>query len=176
MSKLTAGLALVAFALALATRAEEPPLDNPKIDVAGFLRDSREAALLREERRLSEAEFLALARQPGTVVLDARSRDKFAELHLRGAVSLPFTDFTAESLRATIPDPAAPVLIYCNNNFAGAEGPFPTKVAPAALNLSTFTALHSYGYRNVYELGPLIGIDRTRLELAGAAAPGLAAR
>ena len=33
---------------------------------------------------------------------------------------------------------------------------FPTKRADASLNLSTYIALYSYGYRNVYELGPLL--------------------
>jgi hypothetical protein len=104
-------------------------------------------------------------------VLDARSRDKYAELHVRGAVSLPFTDFTAESLAREIPSRATRVLIYCNNNFAGAQEPFPAKAAPAALNLSTYVALHTYGYSNVWELGPLVDVAATRLALEGAGAP-----
>lgn len=147
-----------------------PREDNPKIDVSGFEREVFAATRLREERLLSEAEFIRRAAEPGVVVLDARSRDKYAELHVRGALSLPFTDFTAASLAAAIPDPGTPILIYCNNNFAGAEGPFPTKVASAALNLSTFVALHSYGYRNVWELGPLVDVADTRIRLAGEAA------
>jgi phage shock protein E len=31
------------------------------------------------------------------------------------------------------------------------------------LNLSTYIALYNYGYRNVYELGPLIDIRTSRL-------------
>lgn len=145
-------------------------LENPRIDAGEFLRLTVEATTLRERRRLSEADFLRLAGEPGTVILDARSRDKYAELHVRGAVSLPFPDFTVENLARAIPDPTAAVLIYCNNNFAGAEGEFPTKVAPAALNLSTFVALFSYGYENVYELGPLLEVKATRLALAGTTA------
>lgn len=103
--------------------------------------------------------------EPGTVILDARSRDKFDELHVRGAVHLSFPDLTAESLRQLIPDPATRILIYCNNNFRDAEGPFPRKLATASLNLSTFVALYDYGYRNVYELAPLLDVHTTRIPL-----------
>ena len=69
------------------------------------------------------------------------------------------------SLERTIPDKATRVLIYCNNNFRDAEGPFPTKLPAASLNLSTYIALYTYGYRNVYELGPQIDPKRSKLPL-----------
>lgn len=147
--------------------AARPTIENPKIDDAEFLRLTAEATAARAARRLTEPEFARLAARPGTVVLDARSRMFYDLLHLRGAVSLPYTEFTAESLARAIPDRDTPVLIYCNNNFAGAELEFATKAPPAALNLSTFVALWSYGYRNVYELGPLLDVRETRLALAG---------
>ena len=31
---------------------------------------------------------------------------------------------------------------------------FPTKLPSASLNLSTYIARYTYGYRNIYELGP----------------------
>jgi hypothetical protein len=149
-------IALACFASCLAHA-------NPAIDMDGYLRISREAAQHRETRRVSEEEFIRMGRQPGTVVLDARSREKFAELHVKGAINLPFPDIAIESLEATIPDRNTRILIYCNNNFANAEGPFPAKIARASLNLSTYIALYSYGYRNVYELGPLIDIRTSAL-------------
>jgi len=85
---------------------------------------------------------------------------------VKGAVSLPFPDIAIESLAATIPDKRTRILIYCNNNFANAEGPFPAKIARASLNLSTYIALYSYGYRNVYELGPLMDLKDSRLEFS----------
>ncbi|MGH8690297.1 MAG: hypothetical protein ACREUS_04630 [Burkholderiales bacterium] len=88
---------------------------NPAIDMEGYLRVSREAAAHRETRRVSEEEFIRMSREPGTVILDARSREK---------------------------------------------------IARASLNLSTYIALYSYGYRNVYELGPLIDIKASKLEFA----------
>lgn len=95
---------------------------------------------------------------------DARSREKYHELHVKGAVNLSFPDIAIGTLRSTIPDTATRILIYCNNNFANAEGPFPAKLASASLNLSTYIALYNYGYRNVYELGPLIDIGSSQLE------------
>jgi phage shock protein E len=37
------------------------------------------------------------------------------------------------------------------------------KIARASLNLSTYIALYSYGYRNVYELAPLIDLKASKL-------------
>ena len=140
---------------------------NPAIDMPGYLQVSREAAEHRESRLVSEQEFIRMSREAGTVVLDARSREKFDELHVRGALSLPFPDIAIESLKATIPGKSTRILIYCNNNFANAEGPFPAKIARASLNLSTYIALYSYGYRNVYELGPLIELRAAKLPFEG---------
>ena len=41
-----------------------------------------------------------MSREPGTVILDACSRDKFDELHVKGAMNLPFPDIAIESLKA----------------------------------------------------------------------------
>ena len=106
-----------------------------------------------------------MSREPGTVVLDARSREKFDELHVKGALNLSFPDIAVESLKKTLPDKSTLILIYCNNNFRGAEGPFPSKLPTASLNLSTFIALYNYGYRNVWELGPVIDVKKTKLPL-----------
>jgi len=147
---------LAALALLLA-------IDNPAIDMHGYLQDANRAATIRERHRLTEQEFLALAEKPGAVVLDARSAEKYCELHVRGAVNLSFPDFTAAALARIIPGKSSPVLIYCNNNFENAEGPFPTKASKASLNLSTYIALYTYGYDNVYELGPLVDIHASKL-------------
>ena len=57
------------------------------------------------------------------------------------------------------------LIIYCNNNFRNEERAFPTKMAEASLNISTYISLYTYGYRNVYELGPLLDAETTKLEL-----------
>ena len=136
---------------------------NPAIDMDGYLRVSREAAAHRETRRVSEQDFIRMSREPGTVILDARSKEKFDELHVKGAINLSFPDLAVESLKALIPDRSTRILIYCNNNFENALGPFPSKLPSASLNLSTYIALYNYGYRNVYELAPLIDIRTSRL-------------
>lgn len=158
----------VSLAAPIAHAAGRPEPANPEIDMPGYLHVSREAARHRESRRVSEAEFLRMSREPGTVVLDARSREKYDELHVKGAMHLSFPDIAVASLERMIPDKNTRILIYCNNNFRDAEGPFPRKIASASLNLSTFIALYSYGYRNIYELGPLIDLKDSRLEFESA--------
>lgn len=146
--------------------AEPGAIDNPRIDTAGFRVSVSEADRLRAERRVGEAAFLALA-TPESVILDCRSRESFARLHVRGAVNLPFPDITAEELARLIPSPDTRVLLYCNNNFAAAPAAFPEKVARAALNHHTFATLVSYGYRNVFELAPLVDVGSTEIPLEG---------
>ena len=138
---------------------------NPAIDMEGHLRLSAEAARLRETHRLTEDEFLRMSRQRGTIVLDARSKERYDELHVKGAVHLSFPDIAVASLASTIPDKNTRILIYCNNNFRGNESAFASKLPPASLNLSTFVALYTYGYRNVWELGPRLDVRKTKLEL-----------
>ena len=168
-SPFVAGLCVVAV-MSWARAEEGAPAQNPAIDMAAYLRAADEAALQRASRRLSEADFIRMSREPGTTILDARSRDKYDELHIKGAINLSFADIASESLERTLPDREARILIYCNNNFRNAPGPFPSKLPSAALNLSTYIALYNYGYHNVYELGPLLDINATEIEFE---APGV---
>jgi phage shock protein E len=146
---LRSAVAVLFVSLAASAGAAQPPA-NPAIDMEGYLRVAREAAAHRATRRIPEADFIRWSREPGTVVLDARSAAKYAELH--------------ESLQRILPDRGARILIYCNNNFSDAPGAFPAKRADASLNLSTYIALYSYGYRNVYELAPLLSLGESALE------------
>ena len=160
-------LVLVAVIATASLQGQAPVAvpDNPSIDIDGFLRVAEEAAAHRESRRLSEADFIRLSREPGTIVLDARSRPKYDQLHVEGAIHLSFPDITYESLARIIPDKNTRILIYCNNNFTKEERAFPVKAPTAALNISTYISLYDYGYRNLYELGPLIDAASTRLRL-----------
>lgn len=159
-------LAVALTILAIAANAQsKASLTNPAIDMDGFLRVSRNAAKHRSTRRLTEDQFIAASKEPGVVILDARSSEKFNELHIAGAINLSFPDITVESLAKALPDKATKILIYCNNNFENEPSAFPTKVAPASLNLSTYISLYTYGYRNVYELGPLLDAKTTKLKL-----------
>ena len=143
-------------------------IENTQIDMPGHLRLSIEAAGHREKRLISELDFMRMSSESGTIILDARSRQKYDELHVKGAVNLSFPDIAVESLKQTIPDKDTRILIYCNNNFLDASGPFPTKAPAASLNLSTYTTLYIYGYRNVFQLGPVISIDRSALPFESA--------
>ncbi|MBP3958102.1 rhodanese-like domain-containing protein [Gemmata sp. G18] len=152
------------------------PLANPNIDFNGYLKIAQEAAQHREKRRLTESEFIKMSQEKGAIVLDARSKEKYDILHIKGAINLSFPDIDIESLKKTLPDRDAKILIYCNNNFVNGGAPttvritpdnptgklvglkaalaFPGKGAIASLNISTYIALYGYGYKNVYELGP----------------------
>ena len=162
--------AFTILCLASVALAQKPGIDNPAIDMDGYLRTANAAAAHRATHRVTEEEFIRLSREPGTIILDARSREKFDELHINGAINLSFPDITVESLNRVLPDRNARILIYCNNNFTGAEQAFPTKRMTASLNLSTYISLYTYGYRNVYELGPLLDIKKTKLDFAGSLA------
>jgi hypothetical protein len=163
-------LLAVAAAAAAADAPPQPPPPNPAIDIAAYLRVATEAAAHRESHRLTEDDFIRISRQPGVIVLDARSKARFDELHVAGALNLAFPDISIGSLRRMIPDRRTTVLIYCNNNFSGAEGPFASKLPSASLNISTYIALYNYGYRNVYELGPQVDLRASRLTFAGTSA------
>ena len=83
------------------------------------------------------------------------------------ALNLPFTEFTEDSLAKLIPNKDTKILIYCNNNFEGSPESFAAKAPAASLNLSTYTSLKAYGYKNVYELGPLLDIQKTKIPFEG---------
>jgi len=158
----------VVCSLQLAGAQKKADIVNPNIDMQGYLKAAADAASYRESRRLTEDEFIAMSREPGTIILDARSKEKYDTLHIKDAVNLSFPDITVESLKRVLPDQDARILIYCNNNFVGEQNAFPTKMAVASLNISTYIALYSYGYRNVYELGPLLDINKSRIEFVPA--------
>jgi phage shock protein E len=167
----TTSLIIVMLAGAIAAIAQPSPATGSLTDFAAHREAVQAVEGIREHRRISEDDFQRMAADPGTVVLDARSAGMYQRLHLKGAINLSFPDFTAETLARTIPAKTTRVLIYCNNNFRGSPSAFPAKALGAALNISTFVALHTYGYDNVYELGPLLDVTTTRLELGGAEAP-----
>lgn len=146
----------------------------------------------RQQRLVDLDTFLAMSREPDTVVFDARSDFRFGRKHLAGAKHLSFSDFTVDNLRRLIPDRGTRILIYCNNNFDGDQVDFATKMAPRfdagppesqilgnrkpvmlALNIPTFINLYGYGYRNIYELAELVNIDDERITFEGTVVAGL---
>ena len=138
---------------------------NPQIDYPGFQALTASVAPERAQRLIAFDAFKAAAAKPGTLLLDARSKDAFARGHIKGAVNLPLTDFTATSLAAVIgADPNRPILIYCNNNFSNHQSPVPLKRAALALNIQTFINLVGYGYPNVRELAEIVDFTDPKVE------------
>jgi rhodanese-related sulfurtransferase len=158
---------LAATAVAIFPIRAAEPIPNKLIDYPGFQKIVIDLGPKRETRRLTEKQFLEKMAKPGVVVLDARTASRYTQRHIKGAVSLPFTEFTAGTLAGAIPAKDTPVLIYCNNNFTGDQVALASKAATASLNLSTFTSLASYGYTNIYELGPLLDVKTTALPFEG---------
>jgi hypothetical protein len=105
--------------------------------------------------------------EPGTIIFDARSDDKYQKLHIKGAKHLSFPEITESELARVIPSKTTRVLIYCNNNFLNAPNTLASKAPSASLNLHTFNTLFNYGFTNVYEPGPLIDITKARLKFEG---------
>jgi hypothetical protein len=180
-----AGFATAHFTT-LTTAADQPPATppkvtppnaappNPNIDMTGYINAVQDAAKVRESRRLTEEDFLKMSKEEGVIVLDARGKEMYDLLHVEGAINLNFSDIEK-------------ILIYCNNNFTQVGQPWPEQQVQAgqqpnplavtaaqafrgkgpavSLNLATFTVLHNYGYKNVYELGPLVNPTKTKLTL-----------
>jgi len=153
-------IAVAALALAPAAFAkDERPTTQAQVDYSSFASLTRDIAPYRQQRLVTLEQFQTMARDGGTLVLDARSPAAYAQGHIEGAVNVPFTDFTAQYLREQIGDPNRRILIYCNNNFANNAAPVVLKSAPLALNIPTFINLYGYGYRNVYELGDVVDFN-----------------
>lgn len=151
---------LAAAILAMAgTAIAEKPRANPQIDYPGFERIAREVGPVRANTLVTLDKFKEMAASGKAVILDARSANAFAEGHIEGAINLPLTDFTADTLAEALPDPKRPILIYCNNNFSNNKRPVMLKAAPVSLNIQTYINLAAYGYRNVHELGEVVDFD-----------------
>lgn len=132
----------------------------------------------RQQRLISLDDFLKMQKEPNTIILDTRSAGRYESRHLKGAISLPFTEFTQGNLNRLIPNPNTRILIYCNNNFMGDPKNFATKTAAPsasnnhtpvtlALNIPTYINLYGYGFKNLYELDELVSIRDGRIQFEG---------
>ena len=145
------------------TWAADAPTRNPLIDYAGFAALTRSVDGVRAKRLVSLKTFQQMAEQDDVIILDARSVRAFKAGHIKGAVNLPFSEFTDQSLAAVIGDKARPILIYCNNNFSNNAEPVVTKRVQLALNIQTFINLSGYGYTNVFELNEVVDFNDANL-------------
>jgi phage shock protein E len=150
--------AALALAIAVPATAQlTKPGTNPQIDYGGFVSLAQKLEPIRATHRLPWKEFAKKARARNALLLDARSERAYRMGHIKGAVNLPFTDFTDAALAEVIgKNPGRPIFIYCNNNFTDNAAPVATKRVDMALNIPTFVNLHGYGYTNVWELADLV--------------------
>lgn len=153
------------FSIGSVLAVEQIP--NRLIDYKEFQKIVVTSASEREFHRLTEPQFIKAMADKKAVLLDARSASKYQLRHIRGAVNLPFTEFTADSLAKVIPAKDTKILIYCNNNFEGSPVSFTSKTPAASLNLSTYTSLRAYSYTNIFELGPLLNVRTTSIPFEG---------
>jgi rhodanese-related sulfurtransferase len=146
-----------------ATAVQPAQLLNPQIDYDGYRALIEEVQPYRRARLIDWDTFIAAADERGVLILDARSAEQFAAGHIRGAVNVPLPEFSVERLAQVIGRADRPILIYCNNNFRNDRPPVMLKSMRLALNLSTFTHLYGYGYRNVRELNDVMDLDDPRV-------------
>lgn len=158
---------LLTFFFSIGSVFASDQIPNRLIDYQEFQKIVVASAAQRESHRLTEEQFVKAMADRTAVLLDARSASKYELRHIRGAINLPFTEFTAESLAKVIPTKGTKILIYCNNNFEGSPVSFASKAPSASLNLSTYTSLRSYGYTNIFELGPLLNVRTTSIPFEG---------
>ena len=142
-----------------APAAAQTPLTNPQIDYDGYRALIEEVQPYRQARLIDWDAFVAAAEAPDVLILDARSAEQFAAGHIRGAVNVPLPEFSVGRLAEVIGRADRPILIYCNNNFRNDRPPVYLKTGRLALNLSTFTHLYGYGYRNVRELNDVMDFN-----------------
>lgn len=152
-------LSLLTLVLTTTVAFAQPQAKNypaSDIDYPGFVELTKEAEEHRKTHTISVTEFLKMAEEKNTIILDTRSEKMYKAKHVKGAVHLNFSDFTAGKLAKVIPSKSTKILIYCNNNLDKDEMYFARKFAPLALNIPTFINLFGYGYKNVYELDALV--------------------
>ena len=149
--------------VAAAQPAAQAPLLNPQMDFDGYRALIEEVRPYRLSRLIDWETFIAAADEPDVLLLDARSAEQFAAGHIAGAVNVPLPEFSDERLAEVIGRADRPILIYCNNNFRNDRPPVVLKTGRLALNLSTFTHLYGYGYRNVRELNDVMDLNDPRV-------------
>jgi len=130
-----------------------PVLGSPLVSFSQFetLADSVEH--YRESRLISAQDFVAFGKEKNTIILDTRSKKFFAQKHVKGAINLPFADFTQESLEALIPNKNTKILIYCNNNFMADEY--------FSVEDRSFASKVSYDYKTMLSYSVLLNLRNT---------------
>ena len=85
---------------------------------------------------------------PGSVLLDVREADEYADGHIFGSVNMPLS--TLDGVEITIPDRDTPVFIYCLSGARSAQA---------------VSRLRKMGYRQVVNIGGIRGYKGDKEEL-----------
>ncbi|MFT6338759.1 MAG: hypothetical protein ACJATI_005536 [Halioglobus sp.] len=180
-------VALISIFLAGCTEEKsQNQINYPKayVSYSDYENIVKEVKPIRKLRLINYDQLIDLQKKENVILLDTRSKNKYQQKHLKGAINLPFTEFTQSNLRNLIPDIKTRIIIYCNNNFDGDSILFASKTFTPdqigklslamqkdsimlALNIPTYINLHGYKYQNIYELNELINISDDRLKLEG---------
>ncbi|MEL7531239.1 MAG: rhodanese-like domain-containing protein, partial [Bacteroidota bacterium] len=126
MNKFLIVLILIAFCTTIQSQ-QMSGYKVAKVSFEDFKQLVQEVESIRAEKLLSLDEFMLLSSKRNTIILDTRSREKYQNKHIEGAINLPFTEFTQKNLEEIIPHKNTKVLIYCNNNFEGDPISFASK-------------------------------------------------
>ena len=144
-------------------------IENRLVSFGAFEKAATEARKVRATRRVTEEQFLEMAADPNTIILDTRSVCKVRDVAREGGGA-------PELLRHHGPtalekdDPGnkeTRILIYCNNNFdKRTEGlPLEDCQGSGAEPSDLRDALLATDTENIYELGPLLDVKKTKIEL-----------
>lgn len=147
-------------------QTESALLSSPNtIDYNGFRELTQTTEPYRQKRLIGIDSFAKMMVEDDVLVLDTRSKAAYDDIHIKGAVHLNFSDFTADKLAKVIPSKKTRILIYCNNNFLDGGLSLASKSLRLALNIPTFINLVGYGYKDVYELQNVISLKDAKAYL-----------
>ena len=96
--------------LIFAANAIAQEIPNRLIDYDAFVSQVPEVGQLRQNRRLTEDEFIRTAKEKDVIIFDARSKERYDKLHIKGSKNLSLPDITAEGLAQVIPDKSTKIL------------------------------------------------------------------
>lgn len=119
----------------------------PHIKALEYLQYHKEAEKIDEREHTVDLDrFLELRKKKGTVVLDLRSPEEYAQSHIEGAIQFG-ADISKEKLEKVIPSKRTTVLLYCANSL------MPTRmIALTNVSLPQFVL---QGYEKTYKLAPI---------------------
>ena len=115
---------------------------------------------------ISEKTFLTLQKKPGAIVLDTQHTVAYEQLHVNGAVNLPFGQLGRSSLARIIPNRRSTILLYVPINLRP-KASDPVKSASPSWSFQLYAILRIYGYTDIYALDPKIHLPSTKILLDG---------